>query len=557
MDVLKSSKEIEQELQDLRQQLEEANDTIDAIRSGQVDALVVKRNNQHLVYTLKSADQTYRVLIEKMIEGAVTLNKKGIILYSNSRFAQLMNLPLAKIIGSNFETFVSAEHNESFHQLIGKAWHGEIKGETCLKSRDDKLIPFLVSLTTLELDEGTALSLILTDLTIQKNIEKELKEKNEQLEAAQAFTTQLNNELERKVQERTKELLISREYFKFLADNIPALLWTAKPNGDFDYFNQQWYDYTGKSFEESKGSGWQSIIHPDDLPGTLATWNRSLTTGEAFKIEDRKRSSSGTYRWHLRHALPFKDDDGNVIAWFGVCTDIEDQKKAMERKDEFIAMASHELKTPVTSLKAATQLLMITFESGENPMASSLLTKMDKQITQLTSLIGDLLDVSKANSGQLTFQNDRIDFNELIKEIADDMQRTSTSHKIELDLAANTEIIDGDRNRLGQVIMNLISNAIKYSPNADKVIISSYNNKDEIKFCVRDFGIGIPAAQQSKIFTRFFRVLSNKPNTFPGLGLGLYICSEIIKRHSGIMDFESEEGKGSTFWFSLPLKNDR
>lgn len=552
MDGLNTTAQLKQEITDLRNRLEEATDAIEAIRSGQVDALVVKNNNGHQLYTLKSADQTYRVFIEKMIEGAVTLDSKGIILYSNSRFAEMMNMPLSKIIGSYFETFVPNEYRETFDELIKTGWQAESKGEIYLITSNDELIPFLLSLTTLELDDGIALSLILTDLTIQKNVEKELKEKNEQLQAAQIFTARLNNQLESKVKERTKELLTSREHFKFLADTIPVIVWTALPNGDYDYFNKQWYNYTGKTFEESKGYGWQSVIHPDDLPATVTAWTHSIKTGEPFKIEDRKISSQGVYRWHLGHALPFKDNDGKIIGWFGVCTDIDDQKKAMEKKDEFISMASHELKTPVTSLKAYTQILMMTLGGEGNTVASDMLSKMDKQINKLTSLIADLLDASKANSGQLNLTIESFDFNELVKEVTDELQRTTATHTIKLYLA-NTETINGDRNRLGQVIINLVSNAIKYSPQANEVIITSQSNKDTIKLCVQDFGIGISSSEQPKLFTRFFRVANSKTNTYPGLGLGLYISNEIIKRHSGTIDFKSAEGKGSTFCFTLPV----
>src|SRR5215212_3808820 len=167
MELTRSVNELEQELNELRIQLEEANDTIEAIRTGQVDALIVKNKNGHQLYTLKSADQTYRVFIEKMNEGAVTLNDKGIILYSNSRFAKLIDLPLAKVIGLHFETLVPNEYSEIFDKLIAEGWRSESKGEIYLIDNNNKLIPFLVSLTTLELDEGIALSIILTDLTIQ------------------------------------------------------------------------------------------------------------------------------------------------------------------------------------------------------------------------------------------------------------------------------------------------------------------------------------------------------------------------------------------------------
>ncbi len=549
MEVVNRYQHLEQQIKELQQHLEDANDTIEAIRTGQIDALVVKDHKGHQLYTLKTADQTYRVFIEKMREGAVTLNQKGIILYSNSRFASMLNLPLSKIIGSYFQDYIEAFSKATFDALFKRGWKAEYKGEINLLGEDDKLIPVLLSLTSLELDEGIALSIIITDLTDQKKIEKELRDNNKLLEAAKAFTEKLNNELEMRVLERTRELLTSREHFKFLADTIPVIVWTADAKGDYDYFNRQWYDYTGLTFDESKGKGWQSVIHPEDLPETIIEWETSIRKGVPFKREDRKRSASGTYRWNLAHALPFKDDEGKILAWFGVCTDIEDQKKDMEKKDEFISMASHELKTPVTSLKVFTEIMLMDAGKKPNKAELSMLKKMDKQINKLTRLIGDLLDVSKANSGQLSYDYEKVDFNELVKETLNVLELT-TSHKLEVKLSESEQII-ADRNRLGQVITNLVSNAIKYSPNADKVVIYSEKSEDEIKLSVQDFGIGIPVAEQPKLFSRFFRV---SENTYPGLGLGLYICKEIINRHSGTMDFQSEEGKGSTFSFSIPTQ---
>src|SRR5690606_37235339 len=168
--------------------------------------------------------QTYRVFIEKMREGAVTLNPHGVILYSNSRFASMLNLPLAKIIGSYLKNYIETSSREKFETLFEKGWKKECKGEINLSTERGKLIPVLLSLTSLELDEGIALSVIITDLTDQKNIEKELRENNKLLEAAKAFTEQLNNELESRVHERTRELLTSREHFKFLADTIPVIV---------------------------------------------------------------------------------------------------------------------------------------------------------------------------------------------------------------------------------------------------------------------------------------------------------------------------------------------
>jgi signal transduction histidine kinase len=221
----------------------------------------------------------------------------------------------------------------------------------------------------------------------------------------------------------------------------------------------------------------------------------------------------------------------------------------MQKKDEFISMASHELKTPVTSLKVFNEILLMDAERKENKNESLMLKKMDKQIDKLTHLIGDLLDVSKTNSGQLSYDFETINFNDVVIETVNVLQ-LSTSHELRLNLGEPT-IVLADKNRLGQVITNLVSNAVKYSPHSLNVDIYTKKSNGQIKLCVRDYGIGIPASEQSKLFSRFFRV---SENNYPGLGLGLYICKEIIRRHSGTMSFETEEGKGSTFCFSIPVK---
>jgi PAS domain S-box-containing protein len=259
------------------------------------------------------------------------------------------------------------------------------------------------------------------------------------------------------------------------------------------------------------------------------------------------------------YALSFAKDFANRIALtlenarlFGeVKKDINEKIKADKQKDEFISIASHELKTPVTSLKGYAQILQMIFEEQKNTVASDMLSKMNKQIDKLTVLITDMLDVTKIENGQIVFNYSEFDFNELVKEVAAEMQNMTKTHKISLQLDEGIKI-NADRNRIAQVITNFISNAIKYSPGKDKVLITVRNeDKQMVKFSVRDFGIGIPSEQQSQIFKKFYRVTGESQHTFPGVGLGLYISSEIIKRHSGNISFKSKEGAGSTFCFQL------
>lgn len=240
----------------------------------------------------------------------------------------------------------------------------------------------------------------------------------------------------------------------------------------------------------------------------------------------------------------------NTKLYEEVKRDIEDRIAADEKKNEFISIASHELKTPVTSLKAYTQILQATFIEDENPQAVEMLSKMDKQVDKLTRLIVDLLDVTKIEKGEMVFEKEKFDFNIMVREIAEEMQRTTKTHKIILQLNP-CDPIKGDRNRISQVIVNFISNAIKYSPQKDEIVIKTSCENNKVRLSVSDMGIGIPKEEHPNIFKRFYRVSGRNNYTFPGMGLGLFISSEIIKRHDGKIFFESEDGKGSTFSFEI------
>jgi len=240
----------------------------------------------------------------------------------------------------------------------------------------------------------------------------------------------------------------------------------------------------------------------------------------------------------------------NTRLYEEVKKDNEERIEVDKKKDEFISIASHELKTPVTSLKAYTQILQSTFDEEHNNHAVEMLSKMDKQVDKLTTLIVDLLDVTKIDKGELVFEMQEFDFNQLVKETAEEMQRTTKSHKISLELHPCDPIV-GDRDRIGQVIVNFISNAIKYSPDGQQIIIKTFCENNKVQLSVQDEGIGIPTEEHENIFRRFFRVSSKSNYTFPGMGLGLYISSEIIKRHAGRIFFDSDDGKGSTFYFEI------
>ena len=221
------------------------------------------------------------------------------------------------------------------------------------------------------------------------------------------------------------------------------------------------------------------------------------------------------------------------------------------QKDDFIGMASHELKTPVTSIKAFAQLLERDFVEVGNTEAAKMLSRMNIQIVKLTNLIGDLLDVTRMEGGKLQYHNSYFDFNEMICDIVKEMQLTTKAHTISVNLVKVPPIY-ADKDRIGQVLTNLLSNAIKYSPQARRIDVTSTQEEQYVCVYVKDFGIGIKKEKQEKVFQRFFRVNGLKENIYPGLGLGLYISSEIIKRHDGVMSIKSIKGRGATFCFKIP-----
>jgi two-component system phosphate regulon sensor histidine kinase PhoR len=546
-----SNNHLFKEIEELRFQLEEAHETINAIRTGQVDALVVKDDNGHQLYTLKTADQTYRVFIEKMNEGAVTINHDGIILYCNTRFSEMVNTPLENTIGKQITSFVPAESKEKLDLLIHSSWHNDCRDNIILKDGEGEDMHCLFSCNTIELDSGTALSLIITDLTLLKTTERELKLRNEQLEEARSTTEKLNNTLEATVRERTGDLLISREHFKLLTNNIVQMTWTNLPDGRITSFNQRWYDYTGLNFEITSGFTWNEVVHPDELDITLQKYNEALTTGDLFEVENRYRRHDGVYRWHLNRAKPLKNDNGEIIFWVGTATDIEDQKREMERKDEFIGIASHELKTPLTSLKGYLQLIA-GYKKEELPaVVKQYITKAGISLNKLQTLINDLLDVSKIKAGRLEYATSNLSINDLVNQCVENAEHIYPSN-IFIKNIDEPYFVNGNTERLEQVLMNLINNAVKYSQNEKTVTIATSQQGSMVRIAVTDNGIGLSQDQRARIFERFYRV-EDKKNMTSGLGMGLYISQEIINNHNGIIDVVSEPGKGSTFYFELPL----
>ncbi|QXV64271.1 PAS domain S-box protein [Mucilaginibacter sp. 21P] len=347
-------------------------------------------------------------------------------------------------------------------------------------------------------------------------------------------------------------LRMREENFRTITNIIPQQVFTAAPNGKLVFVNKQVCDYLGKTDAEIIQKGWDESIHPEDVEKCRAAWSTSVQSGKDFTIEFRLKNEQDDYRWFLGRATALRNDEDSITLWLGTNTDIQAQKDNEHRKDEFLSIVSHELRTPLTSIKLYNQLSQ---KNGSPEKQAEFTSKSKSHIIRLERLITDLLDVSRINAGKMTYNIETFDFDKLIKETVDSLQLLNNNHELVVQECDPIEI-KGDKHRIEQVLNNLILNAIKYSPDATQVIINSKVISDSIIVSIQDFGIGIKEKDLTRLFDRYYRV-DNSSMRFDGLGMGLYISAEILKRHNGSLWIESEPGKGSTFNFLLPINGER
>ncbi len=298
-----------------------------------------------------------------------------------------------------------------------------------------------------------------------------------------------------------------------------------------------------------------SHIHPDDAAQVQERLETAVREKTIFKAEFRAvRDDSDSVLWMHGYGMTVETDDaGAALRLSGVMEDITARKEAEQRKEEFLGVASHELKTPVTSIKAYAEMLHEMLEERGDAEATAMAAKLDAQVDRISDLIRDLLDATRVHEGRLQLAKERVDITALVQEAVEEAQRTTSAHRIELDSGFPAPPVEGDRARIAQVLTNLLGNAVKYSPAGGRVVVGAKVEEDKLVICVQDSGVGIPEEAQGRVFERFYRVSDPAASTYPGLGLGLYISAEIVKLHGGTMWVESRRGGGSTFFFSLPM----
>ena len=301
---------------------------------------------------------------------------------------------------------------------------------------------------------------------------------------------------------------------------------------------------------------WQDRVHPMDRTRIR---NKIISTvkqqRQEYENEFRVVYADGEIRWLKSMARISYAPDGKPLRMVGVNFDITDRIRREQRKDEFISIASHELKTPLTSIKAFVQMILRKIKKGEVDKVAFAqhLTRIISQVDKLDKLVSDLLDITKMQQGKLQLNTEETDLGELVHEVVTTFRQTHDTHPIEL--SSDSKVVaDVDRHRLEQVISNLLTNAVKYSEDGTPIVVQLRKQEGNAILSVKDFGIGIAEKHQQHVTERFYRVESGDETKYPGLGIGLYITRQVVEQHHGRLWFNSKPGKGSTFFVSIPCK---
>jgi hypothetical protein len=538
-----------QEIDLLKEELREARETLDAIRSGAADALVVARNGREMVYTLENADKPFRIFLEEMQEGAVTVDQKGLVVYANRRFAHFVGAPLESVMGSSFHDHVCTADQSLVNSFLrNESGHGE-KIEISLRV-DHQLVPVFLTASPFHIDDskgGKFLCIVVTDLTPQRKVE-----------AAAAVDREWKNRYEAVVRASGH------------------LLYDWNPRTNEVLFGGDLERSLGYALSEMTGglAQWEKLVHPEDLPTFRGECARVLTSRKPFNLEYRVLHRDGSHLYYQDNGYPLIDSQGAISSIVGFRVDITARKRdeekirqmngELERRvsertaelqfannemEAFCYSISHDLRAPLRSIRGYSEIVLDEYAAKLDSRGEEYLKRACDSAVHMNQLLDDLLRLSVISRGEL--QSEKTDLTELVRGILGGLKSTEPQRKVKFKLARGLAV-QGDARLLQIALGNLLNNAWKFTARKPEALIEfgSTRENDERVFFVRDNGEGFEMEWKHRLFGVFERLHSARD--FPGTGIGLAIVQRIIQRHGGRIWGEGKRQQGATFYFTLP-----
>jgi len=519
----------------LRLRLEEAEATVDAIRNGLVDAVVVSTPCES-VYTLEGADRPYRLLVEAMEQGVALLNPLGVLLYCNPGLAELFKMSVDNAIGRTLDDFVAEEDRRTWTEMLGNVGNASAQKEVRLRRRDGTTFPALLALSALPLRR---FCLLVTDLSEQKL--------HEELVVSKAALA--NSEIR------------YRRLFETAKDGILILDTQTGRITDANPFMSELLGYSHDHFLNKEL--WEIGLFSDKSANEAAV--RKLKKDGYIRYEHLPLETSRQLRVEVEVvANAYQENRHNVIQCnIRDITERSRMKKLLQeqalaladldrRKDEFLAMLGHELRNPLAPITNALQLLRL--QKNEDTLQHQARTIIERQVGQLTRLIDELLEVSRITTGRIHLQREQINLNGIVERAVETTRPLMSQRRHELTVSAAAEPIwlDADASRLEQVVVNLLTNAAKYTADGGHILLAVEQQGDEAVLRVRDTGVGIAPELLPRIFDLFTQAERSLDRSQGGLGIGLCLVQRLVEMHGGKVEVASVLGQGSEFVVRLP-----